>query len=532
MNQSASRFGLVFALLACAASVSPARSAPPPTGTLALASERGYAGAGEDDELVIEFKKYFRTYKDSATRVEAILALQDHDKPAVVEALLPALKMEDRDVVRAAVRVLARQKSEASSAALYAELATNKDEFVRSGLLQAIEEGKLKGDPAALQTLLTDKSWDVRRRAILALGATGARDSVPSIVALAADTEAAVRCAVLDGLAAMQAPEVVQPGIAALGDAVWQVRSSAIGALGKVRHKDSIGPLIARMAAEEGRLQADISVALNEVTGRNYGVDVVAWQQFWKNYADKFEIPSDAELKKLREQQAARLAEYKKAATTSYHQIETPSRKIMFVIDVSGSMEALVVEKERFQDGGYPSLLRIDIVKTELMRTLESLEDYVEFNIIAFATEAKAWKKDLVKANVINKSAAVDFVRRLEAIGGSSKEDLARAGLTGSANLEAGKTNTYGALMLALSAAGHGIKDKHYGVAVDTVFFLSDGRPSHGEYVDVDDILREVRESNELRKVVIHTIAIGEFQKDFMKRLAEDNGGVFVDLGR
>jgi hypothetical protein len=37
---------------------------------------------------------------------------------------------------------------------------------------------------------------------------------------------------------------------------------------------------------------------------------------------------------------------------------------------------------------------------------------------------------------------------------------------------------------------------------------------------------------DKLRKVVLHTIAIGEFQKDFMNRLAEDNGGVFVDLGR
>ena len=30
----------------------------------------------------------------------------------------------------------------------------------------------------------------------------------------------------------------------------------------------------------------------------------------------------------------------------------------------------------------------------------------------------------------------------------------------------------------------------------------------------------------------IHTIAIGEFQKDFMRKMAEDNGGVFVDLGK
>jgi hypothetical protein len=185
--------------------------------------------------------------------------------------------------------------------------------------------------------------------------------------------------------------------------------------------------------------------------------------------------------------------------------------------------------------------LRIDIVKTELVRTLESLQDYVDFNIISFATYVKPWKKELVKANVINRSAAIDWVKRLEAIGGSSKEDLAQAGLTASANLEAGKTNTYASLMAALGVStgnnGYSVgpvtggKEK-YTTAVDTVFFLSDGRPSCGDYVDTDDILREVKNANAIRKIVIHTIAIGEFQKDFMKRLAEDNGGVFVDLGR
>ena len=50
--------------------------------------------------------------------------------------------------------------------------------------------------------------------------------------------------------------------------------------------------------------------------------------------------------------------------------------------------------------------------------------------------------------------------------------------------------------------------------------------------MDIEDILKGVKEANELRKVVVHTIAIGEFQKTFMKRLAEENGGVFVDLGR
>ncbi|MCA9003613.1 MAG: hypothetical protein KDB61_16940, partial [Planctomycetes bacterium] len=167
-----------------------------------------------------------------------------------------------------------------------------------------------------------------------------------------------------------------------------------------------------------------------------------------------------------------------------------------------------------------------------LQRTIEGLESYVKINILAFATDVKTWKKKLVPANVLNKKSAIDWVGRLEAIGGTSKEDLAAAGLTGAANLEAGKTNTFGVLMEALGAAGRGTKDKYYEVEVDTIFFLSDGRPTVGELVDPDDILREVRKSNELRKVVIHTIAIGEFDKQFMAQLAEGTGGVFVDLGR
>ena len=171
----------------------------------------------------------------------------------------------------------------------------------------------------------------------------------------------------------------------------------------------------------------------------------------------------------------------------------------------------------------------MDIVKTELAATIDALEPYVEFNILSFATEARPWKKKLVKANVLNKSSAKDWVQRLEPIGGTSKQDLARVGLTRTANLEGGKTNTWAALAWALGLESGGRAD--YEVSVDTVFFLSDGRPTHGQFVDVDDILREVGEANELRKVVFHTIAIGEFQKTFMQRLAQESGGTFVDPG-
>jgi len=65
---------------------------------------------------------------------------------------------------------------------------------------------------------------------------------------------------------------------------------------------------------------------------------------------------------------------------------------------------------------------------------------------------------------------------------------------------------------------------------------VAEGLSIHGREGDAEalvaDILREVNEANELRRIVIHTIALGEFQKDFMRRLAQENGGVFIDLGK
>jgi hypothetical protein len=308
------------------------------------------------------------------------------------------------------------------------------------------------------------------------------------------------------------------------------VRATAIAALGRVRHVDSIAPLLARMELEDGRLREDIGAALGRITGRDFGARLDAWQNFWKTYAGRFQIPTEEELVKLRAIQAKRKEQYEAAKGVSYHGVDTPSQSIVFVIDVSGSMEQEVVDKARFQGKTYPSWKRIDVIKTELIHTIRALEPYVEFNVIAFATDVNPWKKSLVKANPLNKSSAESFVGRLEAIGGDSKEDLARAGLVGAANLEGGKTNTYAALMTALGVE-EGKETKDYEVDLDTVFFLSDGRPSHGRFIEPDDVLREVRAANELRKVVIHTITLGEFEKDFMERLAAENGGTFVDLG-
>ncbi len=483
-----------------------------------------------DEEIVKEFKKYFRKYKDTPTRVEAILALEHAGTPDVVKVLVPILKDKEPKVAAAATRVLSSVKDVDGVAQLVAELEDASSEPVQLGLLQVIAAIAPEEARPILIEALEDKSWQVRWRAVEATVALGGEAAWTAVLPLCRDGEVGVRCAALDGLTKLRAPQVVEPAIAALGDDSWEVRASSIAALSSVRDKRSIDPLLALMESEEGRLAQDIADALTALTGRGFGLRRDGWMRWWERNRERFELPTDEELKRLAARRAEIAEEYAPANKgVAYHGIETPSRKLLFVIDVSGSMENLVVDTEPFKDGGYPSYSRMDIVKTELQRTIEGLESYVEFNVLSFATDLKAWKKKLVSANVLNKSSAGEWAKRLEPLGGHSRDHLAQAGLVGSANMEAGKTNTHAALMWALGASGkQGVDD--YEVDVDTIFFLSDGRPSHGEFVHERDILEEVRRANELRKVVIHTIAIGRFQKDFMRQLAQRHGGVFVDL--
>jgi hypothetical protein len=117
---------------------------------------------------------------------------------------------------------------------------------------------------------------------------------------------------------------------------------------------------------------------------------------------------------------------------------------------------------------------------------------------------------------------------------------MAASGLSGAANLSAGKTNTLKALMYPFGidpenppkAATTGAPKAAIANKIDTVYFLSDGRPSVGRLVDTNEIRKEVRQWNDLYRIVFHAIAIGEFQKEFLRDLATENGGVFVDLGR
>lgn len=485
----------------------------------------------QEDDPVADFRKYFRRYEDTATRVEAVLALADLDRVGVAEVLLPVLEDEAPPVAAAAVEVLGGLRTEEALAPLAAVLEKERKGARLIGVLAAVKGGRQEYLTAGVVRHLRARDWQVRRQAVLARTALAGAAAAEELLPLAADEEVAVRCAVLDGLADLGVRAVLPAAQADLAHESWQVRASAIRALGLVRDRSSLQLLVDALGREEGRLIEDAALALERLTGERFGLRVEAWQRFWATWKDRYELPSEADLAQRQAVREANAERYGRPGDASFGGLDSPSRRLLFVIDVSGSMEDEVVDTARFRAAGHTAFRRIDIVKEELTRTVRALDPTVQFNILTFATEVTSWKKKLTRANVLNASNAADWIADLEPVGGRSKEDLHRVGLVGTANLAGGKTNTHLALMTALGVLPAGRRAPDYRVPVDTVFFLSDGLPSMGELVEIEDLLRAVRVENQLRRIRLHTIGIGSFQKDFLRRLAEENGGRFVDLG-
>ena len=247
----------------------------------------------------------------------------------------------------------------------------------------------------------------------------------------------------------------------------------------------------------------------------------------------EWRIPTDEELAKAAANRKKWDALYGKTdEPNTFAGIRTTSIRVLFIIDISGSMDDLVVEREKF-DKGLIDYRKLTVVRRALLQTIEELSGNTYFDIVAFASDIDPWKGRLVPANVVNKAAAKKWIGKLQALGGARAQELAAGGLSGSAALEKGKTNTHGALLYGLGLEPN--QTPRRGAAKrgpDTIYFLSDGRPSVGVLVDTEQIVNEVTVLNRESRLIIHTLAIGQFQKGFLEALSLENGGQFVDLGR
>jgi hypothetical protein len=323
----------------------------------------------------------------------------------------------------------------------------------------------------------------------------------------------------------------------ALLDDFWQVRATAVDwlrselrtcfPLGRplaalVRREiaraiglPTVGRFIEMMGAETGRLRGDIDALLLVLVGRSFSGDHELWKSWWAVHgsdvlAGKSVDPHDGK-------GAGALR------TVSFYGIQSLSKNILFIVDVSGSMnwKSPVAEKAD-KDGATPQAgpeddKKISIAKWELKKAIGLLDDGARFNIIYYNSKVMLFSSKMVKTTKASRKKVLRFIDGMRAEGG---------------------TNIYDALVKAFNlGGGEGKEKKNFSQSVDTIFFLSDGVPSVGKLTDIELILKDIRKRNRLRKIIIHAIGLStktdkpeEESKleEFVKKLAEQNGGKYV----
>jgi len=210
-----------------------------------------------------------------------------------------------------------------------------------------------------------------------------------------------------------------------------------------------------------------------------------------------------------------------------YHTIETLSRKMVFIIDISSSMKDSIVippyaPKELHDE--FPDRVKMEIAKKELIALLATLDSSVYFNIVTFAGKVEPWQDGLVSGSM--RTAAIKFVAKLKALEPprGSKNKRASSG-------DETKTNTYGALMAAFGVYDEAVPNWKARSQVDTIFFVTDGVPTVGTLTDVPKVIDAVTELNRTKGVIIHVITFDKQDAIKLGPLATRNGGQIVVRG-
>jgi HEAT repeat protein len=402
-----------------------------------------------------------------------------------------------------------------------------------------------------LITAALDKERDAVVRANLLLALSQIPGDAPGAAIRAAvtqDDSPYARAAAITALGTKQGKKDLALLLGALDDEAWPVRAAAVDAvraLGSSAVPAAIEPLIGMLETEAGRLKGDVADCLSHLCGKAIGPDAELWRSWYAANKEKVRARNNAD--SFGEPLSGGKEEAGHGTTASFYGIKTTSKRIAFVVDLSGSMtRPATVPKDaagrptggavssgRAGKGSPPAddpsmqplpadPTRLDVVKRELMKAIWTLPEDAIFALVGYHTEAQLMGRGTQKATASNKKAVGKMVASWTADGG---------------------TNTYDALELAL-ALGQDRKraDKKFDEGVDTIFLLSDGLPSFGKVSDPDEIVATIVDKAKKRRLRIHTIWVGapsggngpnagranEMGERFMRGLAEGTGGQFV----
>ncbi len=274
---------------------------------------------------------------------------------------------------------------------------------------------------------------------------------------------------------------------------------AAIRSLRYYHDKRGIEPLIAFLEREDlKRERTDAHLALTSLTGVDHGPYADPWKTWWEDQKKTFVMPKDPK-------PTGDVKPPKKG--TTFYGIQTLSDKVLFVVDISKSM------RKQARGEGAQGKSKWEALKTQLFGAVYGLRPTDTFNVILFNHSVIPWKTKKVIASDLNKDALKSWVEKQE----PKKE--------GGHGIPIGGTNLFDSLEQAFRIAHRvtGPPD------LDTVFFLTDGRPTAGKIRKRQRMLQIFAEWNKTAHLTIHTIGVGvEHDPEFMKELARIGDGRYV----
>ncbi len=282
---------------------------------------------------------------------------------------------------------------------------------------------------------------------------------------------------------------------------------------------DAVDGLISRMEKETGRLQDELYEALKKIARDDLGRNPQNWRKWW----DREKAASPGGLPKRPpppdEKAAKKGPDPNDPHTTRadmpaapYFGVEIYSNRVAFVCDTSESMSELFTPDPagaKALSREYTGRDKLSICKEEVAQALAALDPRAHFNVVAFGTQIRAFKKNPVPASSGNIEAAVGFLTSLPG---------------------QGETNYYDALKVALDIGDQPDTNPDLKATPDTITFLTDGVPTKGDVIDGDTLLEWYTGLNRYARVKTHTITFGTIGIDqrLLQQLAERNGGKFT----
>ncbi|XP_051060727.1 inter-alpha-trypsin inhibitor heavy chain H1 [Phodopus roborovskii] len=163
------------------------------------------------------------------------------------------------------------------------------------------------------------------------------------------------------------------------------------------------------------------------------------------------------------------------------------SKNLVFVIDISGSMEGQKVKQ----------------TKEALLKILGDVKPGDNFDLVLFGSQVQSWKGSLVPASKANVQAAQDFVRRFSL---------------------AGATNLNGGLLRGIEILNKAQGSHPELSSASILIMLTDGEPTEGE-TDRSQILKNVRNAIQGR-FPLYNLGFGhDLDFNFLEIMSMENNG-------